>query len=161
MSTCIFCDIIERKSPASIVYEDDIVMAFLDTNPVTKGHLLVIPKRHFRIFTDLDETTAAHLFKITLKLSKAIRESDLNCKGLNLFLAEERIAMQEGFHAHLHLIPRYQNDGFGIKINLTKQPSREELNNIAEIIKKIKNKENKNISLAGRRTKRGDPDTPK
>ncbi len=136
MSTCIFCDIIEKKSPASIVYEDDIVIAFLDTNPVTKGHLLVIPKKHFRIFSDLDEITAGHLFKVTLKLSKAIRESDLNCEGLNLFLAEEQIAMQEVFHAHLHLIPRYKDDGFGIKINFTKQPSRKELDTIALIIKK-------------------------
>ncbi|MCK4666086.1 HIT domain-containing protein [Candidatus Dependentiae bacterium] len=138
MSTCIFCDIIEKKSPASIVYEDEIVLAFLDINPVTKGHLLVIPKKHFRIFTDLDETTASHLFEITLKLSKAIRESDLNCEGLNLFLAEEQIAMQKVFHAHIHLIPRYHNDGFGIKANFTMYPLRKELNTIASQIKKQK-----------------------
>ena len=62
-------------------------------------------------------------------------KSDLNCEGLNLFLAEERIAMQEVFHAHLHLIPRYHNDGFGIKANFTKHPSRKELDNIASQIK--------------------------
>lgn len=112
---CVFCKILEGKLPASKVYEDDTVLAFMDLNPVNTGHMLVIPKKHAPYLEELDNETSGHMMKIAHKLNKALRSTDIPCEGVNLFLADGEAAMQEVFHSHLHIIPRYKGDGFGLK----------------------------------------------
>src|SRR4051812_4374298 len=112
---CVFCRIIEGELPASIVYMDDLVIAFMDINPVTTGHLLVVPLKHFASLSDMDEATGVHLFRVAMRLQEAIRRSGIMCEGINLFLADGEAAGQEVFHVHLHVFPRYEGDGFRLE----------------------------------------------
>lgn len=131
MDRCIFCDIVAGIEPVSVVYEDEQVAAFLTIGPVNPGHLLVIPKQHAAYLADLDEETGAYLFKITMRLAQAIRNSGLPCDGINLFLADGEVAFQEIFHVHMHVFPRFQGDNFKIEADWSNQPSRAELDRIA------------------------------
>jgi len=110
MKDCVFCRIVRREAPAEIVYEDDKAMAFMDINPATPGHTLIIPKEHFRNVFDVDEETAAHLMKVAVRLAPAIKKA-MGADGLNILNANERAAFQSVFHFHLHLIPRWFGDG--------------------------------------------------
>lgn len=97
METCVFCDIVARTVPASMVYEDEMICAFLTAGPVNTGHVLVIPKQHVPFLSDLSEETGSHLFTITMQMAKAIRHSGVQCEGINLFLADGKAAFQEVF----------------------------------------------------------------
>ncbi len=132
---CVFCAIIDERAPASVVYEDDDVLAFMDINPVTPGHLLVVPRRHLPALGDLDDALGGHLFNLAKRLAAAIRASDVRSDGINLFYADGKAALQEVFHAHLHVIPRYPGDGFTIDANWGTNPSHEELDAIVVNIK--------------------------
>ena len=110
---CIFCKIIEGSIPSHKIYEDENVLAFLDITQTTKGHTLVIPKKHIRNIYDLDEETASNLFKVVPKIAKALKLA-FNPIGLNIVNNNEQ-PLQEVFHYHIHLIPRYENDGVIIK----------------------------------------------
>ncbi len=136
MNDCIFCAIVTGKAPASIVYEDEVVCSFLTIGPVNPGHLLVIPKQHVPLLSDLDEKTGMHLFKVTMQMSKALRHSGLQCEGINLFLADGEAAFQEVLHVHMHIFPRFQGDSFKIDANWESRPSRPELDEIAECIQR-------------------------
>ncbi len=107
---CVFCRIARGEAPAHVVYEDETALAFMDINPATPGHTLLIPKRHFRNVFDLDEDVAAHLMRVAVKLAPVIREA-MGADGLNILNANERAAFQSVFHFHLHLIPRWFGDG--------------------------------------------------
>ncbi|MDP9984439.1 diadenosine tetraphosphate (Ap4A) HIT family hydrolase [Pseudarthrobacter oxydans] len=111
---CLFCQIVRGSVPSNIVFEDDLVFAFMDTSPINPGHLLVIPKDHAAYLEELDEETGAHMFRLGHRLAKAIRRSRLRCEGVNLFLADGEAAFQEVFHAHLHVLPRFNGDSFRI-----------------------------------------------
>jgi histidine triad (HIT) family protein len=134
-STCVFCAIVDGVSPASVVYDDQLVMAFLDIQPVTPGHLLVIPKRHAPFLADLDEETGAQLFIVAMQLAQALRNSRLRCEGVNLFLADVEVAFQEVFHTHLHVFPRFVGDSFRISADWSVSPSRQELDETATHIR--------------------------
>ncbi len=134
MNDCIFCAIVAKEAPASIVYEDEIVCSFLTLGPVNPGHLLVIPKQHKPLLSDLDEETGMHLFKITTQMAKALRYSGLQCEGVNLFFADGEAAFQEIFHVHMHVFPRFRGDSFKVDANWENKPSREELDKIAKRI---------------------------
>ena len=110
MSNCIFCRITAGELPASKVYEDDRVVAFLDIRPINAGHLLVVPKAHFTELREMDEDTGAHLFRIAMRLERAIRQTELRCEGTNLLQNNGKSAMQEVMYVHLHIIPRFQGD---------------------------------------------------
>ncbi|MCS7287368.1 MAG: HIT family protein [Anaerolineae bacterium] len=110
MRDCVFCRIVRREAPAEIVYEDEKAMAFMDINPVTPGHTLLIPKAHFRNIFDLDEEVASHLMKVAVKLAPILREA-MEADGLNILNANEPAAFQSVFHFHLHLVPRTFGDG--------------------------------------------------
>src|SRR5207247_7802156 len=97
MSDCIFCLIVAGDAPATFVYRDDIVGAFMDIQPVTPGHLLVIPNRHGAYLSDIDEETAAHLMRVAHRMTAAVRASGLRCEGINLFVADGGAAMQAVF----------------------------------------------------------------
>jgi len=105
MST-IFTKIIKREIPANIIYEDDLVIAFLDISQATLGHTLVITKREYENIFELDDKISAHLYKVVVKLSKAINKA-FNPSGLNILNNNGQVAGQTVFHYHIHIIPRY------------------------------------------------------
>ncbi|MET8800822.1 HIT family protein [Nocardia sp. NPDC004568] len=111
----IFSDIIAGRAPASRVYEDDDVLAFLDIRPMTPGHLLVVPKKPARELAELDPVLGGKLFQVGQLLAAALRDSEVACDGVNFFLADGVTAGQEVFHVHLHVIPRTPGDGFGLR----------------------------------------------
>jgi len=103
---CVFCGIIAGEVPASRVYEDDDVLAFMDVRPLTAGHLLVVPRAHAASLEDLDVDAGMRVFAAAHRLARALRNSAVPCEGVNFFLADGVAAGQEVFHVHLHLIPR-------------------------------------------------------
>ena len=115
MPDCVFCDIVRGTAQSSTVYADDTIVAFMDIQPVNEGHVLVVPRAHAAQLADLDGETGAHLFRVAMRLTEAIRQSGVRCEGVNLFLADGEAAGQEVFHVHLHLIPRFHGDGFGFR----------------------------------------------
>jgi histidine triad (HIT) family protein len=112
---CVFCDIVAGRVPASVVYRDERVCAFMDIRPVNPGHLLVIPLAHAAGLTSLESDTGAQMFRVGQRLAEAIRRSGVRCEGINFLLADGEAAGQEVFHVHLHVIPRYAGDGFGFR----------------------------------------------
>ena len=112
MASCIFCNILSGKIDASTVYEDDLCVAFMDIQPITTGHVLVIPGEHAAGLADLLAETGEHMFHVAQHIAAALRKSPIRCEGVNLFLADGAAAGQEVFHVHLHVIPRYAGDGF-------------------------------------------------
>ena len=132
---CIFCAIAAKKAEASVVYEDETVVVFMDLNPVTPGHLLVVPRKHAVGLEDLDAATSAHVWSVGHQMAQALRRSSLRCDGINVFLADGEVAFQDVFHFHLHVIPRYAGDGFSITADW-KERERALLDEEAEWIKR-------------------------
>lgn len=114
---CIFCRIVADTSHSDVLWEDEHVLAFMDINPVTDGHALVIPKEHSVGLFDIDPGIAAQVMKVAQHLAGAMKESTLRCEGVNLFFADGEAAFQEVFHSHLHVFPRFSGDGFRIDAN--------------------------------------------
>ena len=106
---CIFCDIAEGKIPSYKVYEDDVCLAFLDLAQVTRGHTLVIPKKHFANVLECDDETIAHLAKVTKMLAKRITDR-LQAPGCNILNNTNEVAGPSVMHLHFHIIPRYGSD---------------------------------------------------
>lgn len=110
---CVFCAVVAGRAEASVVVEDQTVVVWMDLNPVTHGHLLVVPRRHAAGLEDLDAATSAHVWSVAQEMSRALRRSSLGCRGLNLLVCDGEAAHQTVFHHHLHVIPRYPDDGLG------------------------------------------------
>ncbi|MBM7864215.1 diadenosine tetraphosphate (Ap4A) HIT family hydrolase [Lentzea nigeriaca] len=110
----VFCAIVAGEAEASVVFEDDVVVAFMDLGAVTPGHVLVVPRVHAVGLEDLDEDTGAHVWRMGHRIGRALRRSGLRCEGVNVFLADGEAAFQEIFHFHLHVFPRFQGDSFRI-----------------------------------------------
>ena len=135
MTDCIFDKIIHKEIPAHIVYEDDVVLAFLDISQVTPGHTLVVPKKHVANIFEYDEELASAVFARIPKIARAVQASNPDIKGLNILSNNGELAYQSVFHSHIHLIPRYtKEDGFGLKWQPT-NPSSEVLADIAKAIR--------------------------
>lgn len=135
MDNCIFCQIISGQIPSSKVYEDDDVLAFLDITQTTKGHTLLIPKKHVRNILEMDEKTAEKTFSKLPKVAKAVQKAT-KAKGVNIINNNEEIAGQTVFHAHIHIVPRFDEKD-GISINYTThEPDFEELAQLANTIQK-------------------------
>ncbi|MEV6602910.1 HIT family protein [Kutzneria sp. NPDC051319] len=111
---CVFCAIVSGAVPASVVHEDENLIAFCDLMPINRGHVLVVPKRHATNLAELPEATGALMFPLAQRLAARIRDSALPADGINLILADGRAAGQSVFHVHLHVIPRMVNDGFAL-----------------------------------------------
>lgn len=139
MNNCIFCKIINRELPASIIHEDDQVIAFMDIQPVNPGHILVVPKIHREFIAELDEDLTSGMFNVAAKINRALRKSDIRSEGINYFLADGKAAGQEVFHTHLHIFPRFRNDGFGLRFGerYSVLPDRKELDEVCTSIKKM------------------------
>lgn len=133
MDNCIFCKIIAGDIPSSKIYEDDKVLAFLDISQTTKGHALVIPKEHVRNVLDMSEETARDLFARLPKLARAVQAAT-GAKGVNILNNNEEAAGQTVFHAHVHIIPRYDTTD-EIAITFTEhEPDFEALGKLANSI---------------------------
>ena len=131
--SCIFCQIIAGTSPANFVHQDEQTVAFMDIQPVNPGHILVVPRAHAADLAELDPQDGARLFQVGQRLAAALHHSGLRCEGVNLFLAVGEAAGQEVFHVHLHVIPRFAGDGFGLRFNprYFQRPPRGELEETA------------------------------
>ena len=132
---CIFCEIVAGRADASAVYEDDDIMAFLDLFPINRGHTLVIPKTHAANLSELDAEDGKRVFAVAQRVADALRKSGVRCEGVNLFLADGEVAGQEVFHVHMHVIPRYKGDGFGLRIANKDMAERDALNDAARRIR--------------------------
>lgn len=105
-TNCIFCKIVAGEIPSYTIYEDDEFKAFLDANPASKGHALIVPKAHYADLYDIDEEVAARAMKLAKKLATHMTKV-FGCEGFNLIQNNNEAAGQTVFHFHLHLIPRY------------------------------------------------------
>jgi histidine triad (HIT) family protein len=133
---CIFCRIVAAQAERNIVFEDETALVVMDIAPVNPGHLLVISKEHFAYLADLDEETGAHLFRLGMRASEAVRNSGVQCEGVDLFLADGEAAGQEVFHVHLHVIPRFVGDRFRVGAEGGHIPRpRAELDAVAELVR--------------------------
>ena len=132
--SCIFCKIANGEIPSKTIYEDQEFRVILDLGPATRGHALILPKEHYANLYELPEETAAKVMVLAKKM--AIRMTkNLSCDGFNIVQNNGETAGQTVMHYHLHLIPRYQNDGQNILWKPT-EVSQEELEEIKnQIIK--------------------------
>jgi histidine triad (HIT) family protein len=121
---CIFCAIAEKQAPAEVVFETNKTISFLDVNPMNYGHILVVPKAHFPDLTTVPYEVIPELFQTAQKIAVALVEA-LKADGFNIVLNNGRAAGQSIFHCHIHVIPRYNSDNFGIKLHLKKYPEGE------------------------------------
>ena len=110
MDDCLFCKIVKGEIPCAKVYEDDDIMAFLDIAPVNKGHTLVIPKKHYVDFLDMPDDIVQKLFTATKKITKAVVEG-VKADGFNFGMNNKKAGGQLVMHAHLHIMPRFNDDG--------------------------------------------------
>jgi len=106
MENCIFCKIVKEEIPCVKIYEDENFLAFLDIEPVSEGHLLIIPKKHVAWMQEADDETISGIFKLAKKLMLAVKNG-IGCDYVQLSIAGTDVP-----HFHVHLIPRYFNDGF-------------------------------------------------
>ncbi len=107
---CVFCKIVRGEVPATKVYEDERTLCFMDINPATHGHCLVILKEHRETLYELSESECLDVMATTKRIVDAVRET-LDPDGLNLLQANGLQAFQTVFHFHMHVIPRYTDDG--------------------------------------------------
>ncbi|MBP6914026.1 HIT family protein [Candidatus Parcubacteria bacterium] len=134
MENCIFCKIINNEIPSYKIYEDDLVVAFLDINPLTQGHTLIVPKKHFENIYDIEEEYLKRIIIVSQKISLKMKEC-LGVEGVNLYQANGLVANQTVFHFHLHVLGRTKGDGLRAIEEGSKKASSE---NLEEIKNKLK-----------------------
>ena len=114
MSDCIFCKIANGEIPSATIYEDENFRAILDVFPASKGHTLILPKAHFANLYDIPEGQVKEAYALAKRVGMAMKET-FGCDGLNILQNNEEAAGQTVFHFHIHVIPRYDEDGVQIK----------------------------------------------
>ena len=115
-AACIFCRIVEGKEKASFVAQGSDAVAFLDIHPINEGHTLVVSRKHAVSIAEVDEISAVAMWTLARRVAAGLRTAGLRCEGVNFFLADGAGAGQEVFHSHLHVVPRWQGDGFRIEL---------------------------------------------
>ncbi len=125
MNDCIFCKIIKGEIPSRTVYEDEKIKIIMNINPATDGHLLVIPTKHYINLMDINEEVITHSIKIIKEKIYPMLKEKLNCEGLTL--AQNNELGQEIKHYHIHLIPRYKDDGADYNYDKSKLSDLEEV----------------------------------
>jgi len=123
---CLFCEIVNKKIPCFKVCENKNAIAFLDVSPVSNGHTLVIPKKHYENFTDTPDDVMKDVMSLAKEVCK-ILDKALKPSGYNFLSNQNKIAGQCVFHFHLHVVPKYKSEeGFEVKfVNPTKTPVKE------------------------------------
>jgi histidine triad (HIT) family protein len=129
MMNCVFCRIVAKEIPAAVVYEDDLVIAFMDAGQVNPGHVLVAVKGHAETLYELDDAQAGALLRAAAHVARAIR-SAFAPEGLSVYQANGKAAGQTVFHYHMHLVPRREADGMALTWP-AKNPPREKLEEYA------------------------------
>lgn len=130
---CIFCQIVEKKADASIIYEDEKVMALLDIMPRNPGHTLVIPKVHRENIFEITEDEIGHLYRVVKKVAAAVKKA-VNAEGISIVQSNK---VSQGFaHFHTHVVPRYFDDGMPIVWEGDEKADKKELGKIAERIRR-------------------------
>lgn len=132
--SCIFCKIVQKQAPSSIIYEDTSVMAFLDIRPLNMGHTLVIPKAHYVDIFDIPEAELSQVHIISKHVAPAIKAAT-NANGISIIQQNGKAAGQDIFHLHVHVVPRFEGQKLPRFSELT-QVDREKLDAMAEKIKK-------------------------
>jgi histidine triad (HIT) family protein len=105
--SCVFCKIVRKEAPASILYEDRKVLAFLDIRPLNEGHTLVIPKEHYETVYHMPEDLVCHIYAIVKRMSVAVKDAS-KADGITIIQQNEAAAGQEIFHMHVHVVPRFE-----------------------------------------------------
>lgn len=129
---CIFCKLSNGVFPTNKIYEDDDFTVILDAGPATRGHALILPKEHYSDIYEIPDETAAKAFVLAKKMAQLLTEK-LHCEGFNIVQNNGELAGQTVFHFHIHLIPRYKDDGQRIGWKPGK-PSDDELKAIRDAI---------------------------
>jgi histidine triad (HIT) family protein len=132
-ASCIFCKIVWKEAPASIIYEDDRVLAFLDIRPLNEGHTLVISKEHYEVVYDMPEDLVAHIYKFVKRLAIAVKTAT-KADGITIIQQNGHAAGQEVFHLHVHVVPRFEGQKLPHFRGIL-NASREQLERAAEIIR--------------------------
>jgi histidine triad (HIT) family protein len=132
--SCIFCRIVRKQAPASCVYEDEKVMAFLDVRPLNEGHTLVIPKEHYDTIFEIPEELIAYLHRIVKRVSFAVKKA-AKADGISIFQQNGKAAGQEIFHLHVHVVPRYEGQKL-IRFSEISEANRENLDQNAANIRR-------------------------
>jgi histidine triad (HIT) family protein len=105
--SCIFCKIVVKRAPASIIYEDETVLVFLDIRPLNIGHTLVIPKAHYVDIFDISENALSQMYKVAKLVSFAVKKAT-NADGISIIQQNGKAAGQDIFHIHVHVVPRFE-----------------------------------------------------
>ncbi len=134
---CIFCNIVKGEIPCIKVFEDENILAFLDVNPVTQGHCLVIPKTHVENIFDIPEELLQKVMIATKHISIKIK-SALHPDGIRISQSNGEVAGQAIFHFHVHIIPRYKDDGLSMDHHTTASPSKADIEELKKLSEKIK-----------------------
>ena len=134
MTDCVFCKIVAKQIPATIVCEDETTLAFMDIGSVNPGHVLIACKAHVDDAFGLDEHQAAAMFQAAARVAKAIKRA-YSPQGVSIYQANGTAAGQTVFHAHIHVVPRYDGDGMDL-VWPVKHPPRAELERAAERIRR-------------------------
>lgn len=113
MDNCIFCKIANGEIPSNTLYEDEDFRVILDIEPATKGHALILPKKHFANLYEIDDERASKVLIVAKQMAARMQKA-LNCGGLNVVQNNGTLAGQTVFHFHMHLVPRYENDDAGL-----------------------------------------------
>jgi histidine triad (HIT) family protein len=129
MADCVFCKIMAKQIPASVVYEDEYTLAFMDLGQVNPGHVLVALKAHAENVYALDDAQAGAVFRSVARVSRAIRAA-FAPQGLSVYQANGKAAGQTVFHLHVHLVPRHDGDGMELTWPV-KNPPRDKLEEYA------------------------------
>ena len=130
---CIFCKIVRKQAPASIIYEDETVMAFLDIRPLNIGHTLIIPKKHYVDIFDISENLLSQVHKVAKQASIAVKKA-ANADGISIIQQNGKAAGQDIFHLHVHVVPRFE----GQKLPHFSDLKEVERAKLEEMAKKIK-----------------------
>ncbi|HVN26343.1 MAG TPA: HIT family protein [Candidatus Paceibacterota bacterium] len=130
---CLFCKIAARQIPSEVIFEDDHVFAFLDVQPRTTGHAMVIPKYHAPRITELPDEEVGPLFLAVKHMAELLMKK-LGCDGITIGANQGRASGQEVDHLHVHLMPRWHGDGGGPIQRVVANPPKESL---ADIRKKL------------------------
>ena len=133
---CIFCKIVAGEIPGQKVQEDEHTIAFMDLNPWTRGHALVIPRRHSRNLYDVPEDDLAHTAAAAKRLAVRMRDR-LGCDGINLLNSAEPAAWQTIFHFHVHVIPRYADD----PLQLPTRPERADPGELEKVAQELRDQD--------------------
>lgn len=148
-SECIFCKIVKKEIQAKILLENDFAMAFLDVNPISNGHLIVIPKSHINNLMCCDNDEILYeVIKMTRQVAKILDLSKLQPWGMNYLSNQGPIAGQVIYHWHIHVIPKYSKNE-GLIIN-SRPVDLEDLNDVLDILKSASNKQERIKKKQGR-----------